>query len=282
MAPQKFADLGKEARDLESKNFHFGVIKVEAKTKAKNGTDLTVDGTHNTDTGNVVAALETKFKYAPYGISFTKKWNTNNLLTSTIGVEDKLVKGLKIDLDTSLAPAAGKVRAKVKTAYKYLDHLHATADVDFADFSGTTLNGSAVLAHNGWHLGAQASYDAANSKLLDHNACLSYKKDDIVLHGGIVNASKYIVSVHHQVNKDLAAAALVNYSSSSGSSLTVCGQYAVDANMSLKGKLDNNLHLGCSMVHTLRPSLQLTLSGLLNLKSIEQGGHKLGLSLNYA
>lgn len=37
MAPPKFNDLGKEANDLISKNFHFGVIKLEAKTKAKNG-----------------------------------------------------------------------------------------------------------------------------------------------------------------------------------------------------------------------------------------------------
>jgi len=281
MTPQKFADLGKEARDLESKNFHFGVVKLEAKTKAKNGTDITLDSTHNTDTGNVVAALETKFKYAPYGVSFTKKWNTNNLVTSTIGVEDKLVKGSKIDLDTSLALDTSKIRAKLKTAYHYLDHLHATADADFGDFSGTTLNGSAVLAYNGLHVGANASYDASNSKMLGNIVSLTYKMNDIVLHGGVANASKYIASIHHQINKDLSAAALINWSSSSGSSLTVCGKYAVDANTILKGKIDNNLHFGCSMVHKLRPSLQLTLCGLVNLKSIDQGGHKLGMSLNF-
>ena len=37
MAPPKFDDLGKEAKDLINKNFHFGVIKLEGKTKAKNG-----------------------------------------------------------------------------------------------------------------------------------------------------------------------------------------------------------------------------------------------------
>ena len=37
MAPPKFDDLGKEAKDLINKNFHFGTIKVEGKTKAKNG-----------------------------------------------------------------------------------------------------------------------------------------------------------------------------------------------------------------------------------------------------
>lgn len=37
MAPPKFDDLGKEAKDLCNKNFHFGVIKLEGKTKTKNG-----------------------------------------------------------------------------------------------------------------------------------------------------------------------------------------------------------------------------------------------------
>ena len=37
MAPPKYDDLGKEAKDLINKNFHFGVIKLEGKTKAKNG-----------------------------------------------------------------------------------------------------------------------------------------------------------------------------------------------------------------------------------------------------
>ena len=37
MAPAKFGDLGKEAKDLINKNFHFGVVKFEGKTKTKNG-----------------------------------------------------------------------------------------------------------------------------------------------------------------------------------------------------------------------------------------------------
>lgn len=37
MIPPKFDDLGKEAKDLINKNFHFGVIKLEGKTKTKNG-----------------------------------------------------------------------------------------------------------------------------------------------------------------------------------------------------------------------------------------------------
>ena len=48
----------------------------------------------------------------------------------------------------------------------------------------------------------------------------------------------------------------------------------------LQAKLDNGLRLGISYVQNLRPGIQLTMSSLLNAKSLENGGHKLGLSLN--
>jgi len=281
MAPPKFDDLGKEAKDLINKNFHFGVIKLEAKTKASNGVDFTTEGSHNTDTGNVAGSLETKFKYADYGVTFSEKWNTDNIIATNISIDDKIAKGLKVDFDTTFAPITGKKSAKVKAAYKGCDFLHTTADVDF-DFAGPTIHGSGVFAYKGWHAGYQASYDTANSKLTANNVSLTYKDGDFVLHSGIVDASKYVGSVHHQVNSNLSAAALLNWTSgSSTSNFTVAGKYTVDDHTYLKVKLDNNLRIGCSYVQSLRPGIQLTMSSLINAKSLEQGGHKIGLSLNF-
>jgi len=280
MAPQKYADLGKEARDLISKNFHFGAVKLEAKTKGESGVHFTTEGSHNTDTGNVAASLETKFKYAPYGVTFTEKWNTDNIIASTIALENTKVEGLKIDLDTTFAPFTGKKSAKVKTAYQHGDFFHGTADVDLADLTGPTVHGSGVLAYKGWHGGCQASYDIANSKLLDNKFSLTYKNGDLVVHTGIVNASNYVGSIHHQVNKDVSVAALLDWASDL-STFTLCGKYAVGEDTFVKAKVDNSLHVGLAYAQKLRPSLWLTMSGLFNAKSLEQGGHKVGLSLNF-
>lgn len=281
MAPPKFADLGKEAKDLCSKNFHFGVIKLEGKTKTKNGVEFTTEGSHFTDTGNVNGSLETKFKYADYGVTFSEKWSTNNVISTNISIDDKLAKGLKVDFDTTFSPVTGKKSAQVKTAYKQ-DCCHVTGDVDF-DFAGPTIKGSAVFAYKGWHAGYQASYDTANSKLTANNASLAYKEGDFVLHTGINDASKYVGSIHHQINDKLSAATLLNWTSGSKdpSSLTVCGKYLVDKDTFFKVKIDNSLRLGCSYVQSIRPGVQLTLSSLINTKSLENGGHKLGLSLNF-
>jgi len=281
MAPPKFDDLGKEAKDLINKNFHFGVVKLEAKTKTKNGVEFTTEGSHYTDTGNVNGSLETKFKYAEYGLTFSEKWSTDNVISTKVTVDNKIAQGLKVDFDTTFSPVAGKKSAKVKTAYQH-DYIHTTADVDF-DFSGPTIRGSAVFGYKGWHAGYQASYDTADSKLTSNNASLTYKDGDFVIHSGINDASKYVGSVHHQVNSNLSAAAMLNWTSGTKdpSSLTVCGKYVVDKETFLKAKLDNNLRLGLSYVQNLRPGVQLTLSSLINAKSLENGGHKLGLSLNF-
>merc|ERR1712117_147302 len=135
MAPQKFADLGKEARDLINKNFHFGAVKLEVNTVSDSGVKFKTEGSHNTDNGDVAATLETKFNVAPYGVAVTKKWHTDNVVSSTIGVENKLVDGLKVDFDSSYA---------------------------------------GVVAYQGLHAGYQTSYDTAASKLLTSNFGLAY------------------------------------------------------------------------------------------------------------
>lgn len=280
MAPPKFSDLGKEAKDLIAKNFHFGVIKFEGKTKTQNGVEFTTEGSHFTDTSNVNGSLETKFKCSDYGVTFTEKWTTENLISTNISIDDKIAKGLKVDFDTTFAPVTGKKSAKVKTAYKH-DNVHATGDIDL-NFAGPSINGSAVFAYKGWHAGYQATYDTGASKLTANNAALAYKEGDFVVHSAISDGSKYSGSIHHQIKPNLSAAAALNWTSGSKdpSSLTVCGRYDLDSETFMKAKLDNSLRLGISYVQNLRPGVQLTMSSLINAKALENGGHKLGLSLN--
>jgi len=276
MAPQKFADLGKEARDLINKNFHNGLFKIEANHASENGMKFKTEGSHNTENGDVAASLETKCTIAPYGIAVTKKWHTDNILTSTIGIQDKLVPGLKVDLDTNVAIATSKTAMKLKTAYAH-EMIHATVDMDVA--ASPTFNVSGVAAYQGVHAGVQAAI-GENFKLQSNNFGLAYKAGDLIINAGMSGA-KYTGSIHHSVNKDLTAAAAVDYSADGGTSLTLCAKYATDEHTSIKAKLDNNLRFGTAYVQTLRPGVTLTGSGLINLKALDQGGHKVGIMLNF-
>ena len=43
------------------------------------------------------------------GMTFSEKWNTDNILATEITVEDQIAKGLKVSFDTSFAPQTGYV-----------------------------------------------------------------------------------------------------------------------------------------------------------------------------
>jgi len=201
MAPPKFADLGKEARDLLSKNFHLGTVKIEAKTKSSEGVAFTAEGSHNTGNGDVAGSLEGKVTLAPYGVTLTKKWNTANVVSGTIGVENKLIDGLKVDLDGSLSPVTGKTSTKVKT-----------------DFTGVP---------------------------------------------------------------NLQVAAALQCEAGAETGLTVGGKYALDKTAFVKAKVDHKLNVGVSYSQTLLAGVQATFSASLNGKTLDQGGHLLGVQLNF-
>ena len=137
MAPTTYGDLGKSARDVFGKGYHFSLMKLELKTKTASGVEFTsgklrytddnnrnveescfcikscltswyiflwLGGSSNSDSGKVDGSLETKYKFAEYGTTFTEKWNTSNQLSTTIDVQDKILKGLKLTFDSEFSP----------------------------------------------------------------------------------------------------------------------------------------------------------------------------------
>jgi voltage-dependent anion channel protein 2 len=68
MSPPSYNDLGKNARDIFSKGYHFGLLKLDCKTKTKSGVEFSSGGSSNQDTGKVFGSLETKYRISDYGM----------------------------------------------------------------------------------------------------------------------------------------------------------------------------------------------------------------------
>ena len=85
----------------------YGTVKLDVKTRTQNGIDFNVTGEHNNDVQKSLGTLEAKYKVPAQGLTFVEKWNTDNVLKSELTFEDNLVRGLKLTLDTSYAPASG-------------------------------------------------------------------------------------------------------------------------------------------------------------------------------
>jgi len=275
----KFDDLGKSTKDLLSKNYHFGVLKLESKTKTSTGAEFTVEGGTSLSTGDVCASLETKgFPAELYGFSLKEKWSTNNNVTATLS-NSKLVCGLNTDLDMAFDLASGKRSAKLKNTYKR-NLLNSTLDLDL---STKVLDTSAVVDVKGVLIGGKATYDLANKSLAHTNFSLAaLPTPSTAVHFGVIDLTKYVASIHQNICNKIQLATTLSYNKSASDpwSFEIGGQYALDDHSFMKTKIDCSLNLGCSYVTKVREGVQLTLSSLINAKQFSAGGHQVGVSLN--
>ncbi|XP_013070257.1 voltage-dependent anion-selective channel protein 2-like isoform X3 [Biomphalaria glabrata] len=287
MAPPSFSDLGKAARDVFSKGFNWGFYKLDAKTKTKNNVEFKAGISSNRDSGKVSGSLETKYKWSEYGLTFTEKWNTDNVLNTEIKIEDQLAEGLELTFDTSFAPSTGKKSGKIKSAYS-MDYVHLNCDVDF-DFAGPTIHGAAVLGYEGWLAGYQLSFDSSKSKLTRSNFGFGYTGDDFSFTTFVNNNLKegnegqeFVGSIHQKVTDSLEAAVNLSWTAGTGNtSFAVGGKYKLDDDASISLKVNNQSHVGIGYTQTLRDGVKMTMSALIDGKNINQGGHKVGLGIDF-
>jgi len=280
MIPPSYADLGKKARDLFSKGYNYGFFKIDAKTKANAGVEFSVGGSSNHETSKVAGNLETKYKWADYGVILTEKWNTENTLETDITIEDQLVKGLKLSFDTLFSPQTGKKSGQIKSEYQR-EYIHTNLDVDF-DFAGPTISSAAVAGYLGWLVGAQVAFDTSKSKLSRSNFAIGYVADEFTLHTSINDGTEFAGSVFHKVNKDLDFGVQLNWSAGSNSTRFGIGaKYTPDNVTTYRAKVDNSSVVGLGYQQKVSNGVSLSLSTLIEAKTFSQGGHKIGLGLEF-
>jgi|UPI0000F501AC hypothetical protein len=68
--PPTYTNLGKYVRDVFTKGYSFGLMKLDLKTKSKNGLKFTSSDSANTETTKLNGNLETKYRWAEYGLTY--------------------------------------------------------------------------------------------------------------------------------------------------------------------------------------------------------------------
>ncbi|XP_066519920.1 voltage-dependent anion-selective channel protein 2-like [Hoplias malabaricus] len=276
--PLAYADLGKSAKDIFTKGYGFGVVKLDVKTKSENGVEFKTSGSSNTDSGKVWADLQTRYRWDEYGLTFTEKWNTDNTLGTEITAEDQITEGLKLTFDSTFSPNTGKKSGKVKVGYKR-DFLNVGCDVD-CEVGGPVLHAAAVVGYEGWVVGYQTTFQSAKSKITRKNLSIGYCTQDFQLHTSVNDGSEFGGSVYQKVNDHLETAVNLSWTSGTNSTnFSIGAKYQLDPSASISAKVNNSSLVGVGYTQTLRPGVKLTLSALVDGKSVNAGGHKLGLGL---
>jgi len=276
MAPPTFGDLGKQSKDVFGKGYHFGLLKLDVKTKTSSGVEFSSGGSSNTETGKVTGSLESKYKVKELGLTVTEKWTTDNTLNTTLDVQDKLVPGLKVSLDTKFTPATGAKGGKIACEYK-----HDTASANCSmDLGLTALDMDCVVGHKGWLAGYNTTFDLGKSTLTKHNFGLGYAANDFVLHTSVANGTEFGGSVYQKVSPALETGVSLGWSSATSTTAFGIGaKYNLEDGASIRAKINNKSELGLGYQQKLRDGVTVTLSTLVNSGNFNAGGHKVGLAL---
>jgi hypothetical protein len=286
MAPSSFADLGKDTRDLFSKGFHNGVVKLDLKTVSENKVEFKVSGTHNQGSGAADAKLETKYKASDYGLTFTETWDTKNVLGGKVELEDKLRKGLKLTLDTSFNTVSGKKDATFKTNYKH-DYFNLNLDSALA-LSAPVINAAGVFrcpsdSYQGWLAGGSVSLDTAKQLqgVKKSQLAIGYSSPDLKIHTYIKDLQEFGAQVYHKVNAKTEVGIDINWvGSSAATKFALAAKRKLDADSFANFTVDNKSIINLGYTNSIRKGVKLTGSLLLDAKALSGGDHKVGLGLD--
>uniref|UniRef100_A0A023F9R6 Putative voltage-dependent anion-selective channel isoform 1 n=1 Tax=Triatoma infestans TaxID=30076 RepID=A0A023F9R6_TRIIF len=277
MSPPFYADLGKNARDVFSKGYHFGLLKLDVKTKTNTGVEFSTGGVHNHDTGNIFGSLETKYKFKEYGVTFTEKWNTDNVLATEIALSD-FCEGAKLSCDTSFAPHSGDKTLRMKAEFRN-ESCALNLDTDFKS-GGPVVKGGAVLGYGGWLCGYQTSFDTAKSKLTENKFSMGFTTKDFILNTSINDVRLFSGSIFHKVSNKLETGIQISWASDNNETDFGIGcKYNLDPDAALRIKVNNQSLIGLGYSQKLREGVTLSLSTQIDGKNFNEGGHKVGFCL---
>ena len=279
MAPPTFADLGKSAKDLFSKGYNVGFLKVDSTTKAGDGNavEFKVASAHNIASGKLAGGLDVKYKLPEYGVTLTEKWNTDNQLGTVVEVNEKFGKGLKVTLDTLYAPHAGKRSGKLKVDYA-LPAVRFTSDFNLC--SAPIINAAAVYQKDSFLVGASVAFDTAKNQLASSQISFGQATRDYTLHSFVLNSNEFGASLFHKVAPNTEVGALLGWKTGgTGASYAIATKYAPSKDVTLRAKVDNESKVSAAVQHTLSSQLKLNISTQFNLKANEE--HKFGLGFEY-
>lgn len=280
MAPPSYSDLGKQARDVFAKGYHFGLWKLDCKTKTSSGIEFNTAGHSNQESGKVFGSLETKYKVNEYGLTLTERWNTDNTLFTEVAVQDQLLEGLRLALEASFQPQNGNKDGKLKAAFGH-EHVKLDADMNF-DTNGPLINASAVLGYQGWLGGYQTAFDSQAGKLTKNNFALGYSTKDFVLHTAVNsdNNQQFNGSVYQRTSDKLDCGVQLSWTSGENNTTFGIGsRYWLDNDAVVRAKVNNQSQIGLGYSQKLRDGITLYLSTLIDGKNFNAGGHKIGVAL---
>ncbi|KAF6214562.1 hypothetical protein GE061_009305 [Apolygus lucorum] len=278
---------GKSARDVLGKGYHFGLIKLDIRTKSRTAVEFNIGGVMNLKTKNVVGNLETKYRFKEYGIRFSEKWNTDNVLSTEIALED-FCKGAKLSCETSFSPKGPRPpdlspNEKWTFGDKALrlkgDFRNAISAVNLeSEFraGGPLVRAGVVMGYSGCLVGCTTAYDTIRKAFKDTKVAMGFMSKDFTLHTSVTNGEVFGGSVHHATSASLETGLEVSWTANGKSNFAIGCRYSVGSEVVLRVKVDNFPYLSFGYSHKLKEGINISVSTQLNGRDYLNGSHNVG------
>jgi len=253
MAPPKFKDLNKSAKDVLTKDYKVDGTSVEINSTADDGTSF--KGTAVRKQERINGDLEIGHKIAP-GIKLTETWNSSGDLNNKL--EYTSIKNLKVTGELLLKTTDMSNNTSLSAAY-------TTPALNFnAKLTSAAVTVDATVApHGGVNVGASSGYNISNGKVAMPALMASITKSDWSL-VGCLNLSKgtlVTADAHHKINSGLQMAYNVKCNVDKSSFVMAAGiQYNVTKNTFYKARVDNLGVLGVTYSQNLSDKVKFTMS----------------------
>ncbi|PVI07825.1 outer mitochondrial membrane protein porin 1 [Periconia macrospinosa] len=217
------------------------------------------------------------------GISITQSWNTNNLLSTKVELNDTLASGLKTELLSNFNPAAGNKGQKLNFLFKQ-NNFHGRVFGDLQASGAVSAVADAVLSHEGFLVGGEVGYDVQKASITKYSAAVGYTTP--VYNAAITatnSLSVFTAAYYQKVNAAVEAGAKASWDSKSNSAvgLELAAKYKIDPASFAKAKI-NNLGIASLAYNTkVNSGLTFGVGGSFDTQKLNEAGHKLGTSFTF-
>jgi len=160
--------------------------------------------------------------------------------------------------------------------------LNTVTKLDFTS-AMPNMNACMVTGYKGYLGGIHLGFDPAKQQLTKINYAMGYQAKDFQFHGAVNDAGEnYVAHVYQRLSDKTETGVMLSWTQS-----TKCTQFGVamkhmlDSSSFMKLKVNNSGIIGCAYSFKARDGINLTLSGMIDGKNFNAGGHKIGLSLDF-
>lgn len=216
-------------------------------------------------------------KYNVSGASMTTKVFTSGKLTHETVLENTGVKGLKLTVLGGIGPD----KSDLVATGEYV-HPHLSAVVAANCLGKPSAHPTLTIGMRGVTAGVKADFDVESKEVSNVEGALNYTTSKEYEATVVVSnqASKANFTYSHIVKPDFSVAAEFTYDKEKDSKvLTMASKYDVDAETTVKSKIDSAGAISLSYIQEVRKNTTLTLCTKFDVRNTDKPSQQFGLAL---